>query len=202
MSTRNGLFVAVALALAAFPLTNVAAQSPPAPRFGTSATPAEIAGWNIDVTPNGAGLPPGSGTASVGAKLFAANCATCHGAEGQGIPVPGHGVYPRLVGGIGTLKNNLPIKTVGSFWPYATGVFDYIRRAMPFTHPQSLTADQVYALTAFILWKNGIIVEDATMDAHTLPAVKMPNAHGFFTRPPPETANIAPIETPPFRPSP
>ncbi|MGH7066754.1 MAG: c-type cytochrome [Acetobacteraceae bacterium] len=199
MSTRNGFRFALALSLGAFASAGAAAQSPTAPRFGMPATPAEIAGWNIDVTPDGAGLPPGSGTADAGVPLFAAQCATCHGAEGQGIPVPGRAGYPRLVGGIGTLATDHPVKTDGSFWPYATIIFDYIRRAMPLTHPQSLTADQVYALTAFILWKNGIIAEDRVMDAMSLPGVKMPNRDGFFTRPAPETANTAPLETPPFR---
>lgn len=179
------------------------AQSPRprfgSPHLGTLASAAEIAGWNIDVAPDGSGLPAGSGTAAVGAPLFAAQCAACHGAEGQGVPVPGRAGYPRLVGGIGTLVHDIPVKTVGSFWPFATILFDYIRRAMPLTHPQSLSADQVYALSAFILWKNGIIAENETMDAKSLPAVAMPNRHGFFTRPPPETNNIAVIETPPFR---
>jgi len=204
MSARNGWLAGLAAAAfccTAFCFTGAAAQSAPGPRFGAAATPAEIAGWNIDVEPSGAGLPPGSGTPSAGAGLFATDCAACHGSEGQGVPVPGRGPYPRLVGGIGTLKNDHPVKTVGSFWPFATIVFAYIRRAMPFTHPESLSADQVYALTAFLLWKNGIIAEDETMDAHTLPAVRMPNVNGFFIRPPPETANPAPVETPPFRPS-
>ncbi|MGH7101568.1 MAG: c-type cytochrome [Acetobacteraceae bacterium] len=198
MSMRNRLPLALALAFSAFAPIGAAAQSPAPPRFGAAATPAEIAGWNIDVTPDGTGLPPGSGTADAGAPIFAAQGAACPGAEGQGIPVPGRAGYPRLVGGIGTLASDHPVKTVGSTWPYATIVFDYIRRAMPLTHPQSLSADQVYALTAFILWKNGIIAEGQAMDATSLPAVKMPNRNGFFTRPPPETANTAPIETPPF----
>ncbi|MGH7079365.1 MAG: c-type cytochrome [Acetobacteraceae bacterium] len=195
MSMRNGMPLALALSLAAF---GAAAQSPAPPRFGTAATAAEIAGWNIDVTPDGAGLPPGSGTADAGAPIFAAQCAACHGAEGQGIPVAGRAGYPRLVGGIGTLADDHPVKTVGSYWPDATIIFDYIRRAMPLTHPQSLTADQVYALTAFLLWKNGIIAQGQAMDATSLPAVKMPNRDGFFTRPPPETANIPGLQTPPF----
>lgn len=198
MSMRNGLRLVLALAFSAAAPIGAAAQSPTPPRFGTPATPAEIAGWNIDVRPDGAGLPLGSGTADAGAPIFAAQCAACHGAEGQGIAVAGRAGYPRLVGGIGSLAHDHPVKTVGSYWPYATVIFDYIRRAMPLTHPQSLSADQVYALTAFILWKNGIIAEGQAMDETSLPAVKMPNRNGFFTRPPPETANTAPIETPPF----
>ena len=177
-------FIMLIVAFAPLP-SSQAATSPRGMHFGKPATPAEIAGWNIDVEPSGAGLPAGSGTAEQGTALFAADCAACHGAEGQGMKVPGHGMFPRLVGGTGTLAGNAPVKTVGSFWPYATGVFDYIRRAMPFNHPESLTSQQVYALTAFILWKNGIVGKNDPMNAQTLPRVKMPNADGFFTRPKP-----------------
>lgn len=159
--------------------------------FGTPATPQQLAGWQLDVLPDGQGLPSGSGTAKAGAGLFAARCAACHGADGQGLPVGGRGGFPRLVGGIGTIASAKPVKTVGSFWPYATGLFDYIRRAMPLTAPQSLSADQVYSLTAFILYKNKIIGESDAMDASTLPAVKMPNRDGFYQRPAPETDNVA-----------
>ena len=172
---------------------------PPAPSAGSTASPALIAGWNLDVEPNGAGLPQGSGTPAAGASLFAAQCSSCHGADGQGMAVAGHGAFPRLVGGFGTLTSDTPIKTVGSFWPYATVLFDYIRRAMPFTAPQSLSNDQVYAVTAFILAKNGIIANTAAMDAQTLPKVRMPNRDGFYTRPPPETDNSAPHSL--FRPT-
>jgi cytochrome c len=169
------------------------APSQPSPRsFGAPATPAQVAGWNIDVEPDGAGLPAGSGTPTAGATLYAAKCAACHGSEGQGLPVPGRAPYPRLVGGIGTLASEDPVKTVGSYWPYATILFDYIRRAMPFDAPGSLSNDQVYALSAFILEKNGIIANNAVMDAKTLPAVKMPDSNGFYTRPKPETNNLSP----------
>jgi S-disulfanyl-L-cysteine oxidoreductase SoxD len=171
------------------------AQAPSQPSthsFGAPATPAQVAGWNIDVEPDGAGLPAGSGTPAAGAALYAEKCAACHGSEGQGMPVPGRAPYPRLVGGIGTLASEDPVKTVGSFWPYATILFDYIRRAMPFDAPGSLSNDQVYALSAFILAKNGIIANNAVMDAKTLPAVKMPNFDGFYTRPKPETNNLSP----------
>ena len=203
MFTRKEILWASALllTLSASIAASNAAGMPNRANFGTRATPKQIAGWNIDVEPNGAGLPSGSGTPTQGAKIFAVNCAACHGAEGQGKPVPGHGMFPRLVGGIGTLASNAPIKTVGSFWPYSTGVFDYIRRAMPFNRPQSLTSDQVYALTAFLLWKNGIISQNATMNASSLPRVKMPNAHGFFTRPAPETSNMGNVDYPPFQPN-
>ena len=193
MFTRKGFVGAFALALmgCSFVTAVEAAGGAGSQAFGSPATQAQIGGWNLDVLPSGAGLPSGRGTPAEGSKLYAAQCAACHGAEGQGIPVPGHGMFPRLVGGIGTIATDAPAKTVGSFWPYATGLFDYIRRAMPFTKPQSLTSDQVYALTAFILAKNGIIPDDAVINAQTLPAVKMPNRDGFYSRPAPETDNVA-----------
>ncbi|MEM5435821.1 c-type cytochrome [Paraburkholderia diazotrophica] len=152
----------------------------PAHGFGRSPTVEEVAGWNIDVVPDGTGLPIGHGTAAEGATVFAARCAACHGAKGEGVPVSGRGAFPRLVGGIGTLVDDVPIKTVGSYWPYATGVFDYIRRAMPLTAPGSLTSNEAYSLTAFILARNGIISENAVMDEKSLPGVSMPNRNGFF----------------------
>lgn len=133
----------------------------------------QIRAWNIDVGPSGAGLPPGSGTAIVGEKLYQQQCSSCHGDQGQGGPAN------RLVGG-GSLNTDKPVKTVGSFWPYSTTIFDYIKRAMPHQAPQSLTDDQVYAATAYILYLNKIIAKDAVMDAKTLPLVKMPNKDGFM----------------------
>lgn len=144
-------------------------------QFGTPATPQEISGWNIDVDPNGSGAPPGSGTVAQGERVYATSCASCHGNNGQGKPMD------RLVGGQGTLASDHPVKTVGSYWPYATTVFDYIRRAMPFTAPRSLNDDQVYAVTAYLLYLNGIISKDAVLNAKTLPKVKMPNRNGFVS---------------------
>ena len=141
--------------------------------LGAPASPQEIAGWDIDVRADGAGLPPGSGSVQDGAKIFASVCAACHGAKGEGGPMD------RLVGGAGTLASAKPIKTVGSYWPYATTLFDYVRRAMPFNAPQSLTPDQVYAVAAYILYLNKIVPEDATLDAATLPKIRMPNRDGF-----------------------
>ena len=129
--------------------------------------------WNIDIGPNGEGLPSGSGTAITGEILFQQQCASCHGDKGQG------SIANRLVGG-GALNTNSPVKTVGSFWPYSTTIFDYTRRAMPHNAPQSLTNDQVYAATAYILFLNKIISKDAVMDAKTLPLVRMPNRDGFI----------------------
>lgn len=147
--------------------------------FGRSATDAEIKAWNIDVAPDGTGLPPGRGTVRQGATTYASKCASCHGPTGV------EGPQNQLVGGQGSLATDEPIKTIGSFWPYATTLYDYIYRAMPLTSPQSLTADEVYALVAWLLHENGIIPSDAVMDATTLPAVKMPNRDGFVQDPRP-----------------
>ena len=147
--------------------------------FGEPASPEQIAGWDIDVMPDGTGLPPGSGTVQQGEELFARLGAKCHGAKGEG-----GDVAPPLVGGIGSLNTDTPLKTVGSFWPYAPVLFDYIHRAMPADKPQSLTPDEVYALCAYLLYLNGIVAEDAVMDATTLPKVVMPN-HAGFTSPDP-----------------
>ena len=143
--------------------------------FGRPATPAEIAGWDIDVSPDGAGLPPGRGDVRQGEAIFAAKCAACHGAHGEGKPMD------RLVGGIGTLHDKKPEKTVGSFWPYATTLFDFVRRAMPLNAPQSLTPDEVYAVSAYVLFLNGIVAEDTTLDAGALAKIKMPNRDGFVS---------------------
>ena len=147
--------------------------------FGNPATPEEVAGWDIDVAADGTGLPPGSGSVAQGKELYERLGAKCHGAMGEG----GEG-GPPLVGGIGTLGSDQPIKTVGSYWPYAPTLFDYIRRAMPADNPQSLIPDEVYALCAYLLYLNGIVSEDAVMDATSLPQVVMPN-HAGFTSPDP-----------------
>jgi len=147
--------------------------------FGESATADQIAGWDIDVAADGTGLPPGSGTVQQGEEIFARLGAKCHGAKGEGTDAA-----PALVGGQGTLDTDAPLKTVGSFWPYAPVLFDYIHRAMPADNPQSLTADEVYALCAYLLYLNGIVPQDAVMDAQSLPQVVMPN-HAGFTSPDP-----------------
>ena len=143
--------------------------------FGRVATPEEIKGWDIDVSPDGAGLPPGRGDARQGAAIFAEKCASCHGPHGEGKPMD------RLVGGAGTLRDKKPEKTVGSFWPYATTLFDFVRRAMPLNAPQSLTPDEVYAVSAYVLFLNGIVPQDAMLDADTLAEIKMPNRDGFVS---------------------
>ncbi|SOZ39367.1 c-type cytochrome [Cupriavidus neocaledonicus] len=156
--------------------------------LGRPASERELAAWNIDVTPDGAGLPPGRGTVAQGQQVYAQRCAACHGANGEGKPADA------LVGGQGTLadaaKGKDPVKTIGSFWPYATTVFDFINRAMPYDAPQSLTSDEVYAVTAWLLHRNGIVPADAVLDARTLPQVKMPNRAGFVADARPDTANV------------
>ena len=136
-------------------------------------TPAEIAQWNIDVAPDGAGLPRGAGSVREGDAVFANRCASCHGDRGQGHPMD------RLVGGAGTLATKKPVKTVGSYWPYATTLFDFVRRAMPFDAPQSLSPSEIYAVCAYVLFLNGILPADATLDANSLPQVRMPNGDAF-----------------------
>ncbi|SEP42110.1 cytochrome c [Methylobacterium sp. ap11] len=163
-----------ALGAACLILAGLAAADPLGPhRLGRPATPDAIAAWNIDVRPDGAGLPPGRGSVAEGRAVFAARCASCHGETGQG------GAADRLVGGQGTLATAKPVRTVGSFWPYATTLFDYVRRAMPFDAPQSLTDAEVYAVSTYLLHLNGIVPADAVLDARSLPAVAMPNRAGF-----------------------
>ena len=153
--------------------------------IGRTASDAEIAGWNIDIGRNGENLPPGSGTVSQGRELFAQQCAACHGDKGEG------GVGERLVGGQGTIATPKPIKTVGSFWPYAPTLFDYIRRAMPQNAPQSLSNEDVYAVSAYILNLNGLLPADATLDGKSLAAIKMPNRNNFVGDTRPDVKNPA-----------
>jgi cytochrome c len=151
----------------------MAAQVAP-PKLGRPATPDDVAKADISIPPDGKGLPTGSGSATQGAQVYNQKCEVCHGSMGAGTPSG-----DRLVGGIGTLNSPNPIKTVGSYWPYATTVFDYIRRAMPITNPQSLSNDEAYAVTAYILSLDNIVPKDATLDAQSLPKVQMPNKAGF-----------------------
>ena len=154
-------------------------------KLGKPAGEKEIAGWNIDVAPDGKGLPKGSGSVSQGKQVYDSMCAACHGAKGEGKPAD------RLVGGRGTLNTNSPVRTIGSYWPYAPTIYDYIYRAMPYTAPQSMTPDQVYAVTAYLLHLNGIVDANAVMDAASLPKVEMPNRSGFRPDPRPDTSNAA-----------
>ncbi len=165
-----------AILLAAFAvLAGPAAAEPQHFGFGRQATPQELGSEDIDVRADGAGLPPGQGSVEQGAALFASTCAACHGERGEKPVISAL----RLVGGRGTLATPGAVQTVGSYWPYATTLFDYIRRAMPFNAPQSLTADQVYAVTAYLLQLNGIVPDGTVLDAATLPKVQMPNRNGF-----------------------
>ena len=161
---------AVALMLAG------AAVAEQGPNLGKPISPEDLAAWDISIGPDGAGLPPGSGTVKEGEAVFMAKCQACHGAKGAGTP------NDRLVGGQGTLAGEQPaVKTVGSYWPYATTLFDYVRRAMPITEAKALTNNELYAVVAYVLNLNGIIPENATMNAETLPKVMMPNRNGFIT---------------------
>ena len=148
------------------------------PRFGRPITSADIAPWDITVLPDGTGLPAGRGTAVQGAAIYVAKCQSCHGEKGSGNP------NEALVGGIGSLAaGQTPVRTVGSYWPYATTLFDYVRRAMPFQAPKSLTPDELYAVSAYILNLNGIIGSADVLDRESLPRVKMPNRDGFVPFP-------------------
>ena len=168
MRSRIALATAASVVLLA---TGVRAEGP---GLGRSLSPDETAAWDISIGPDGAGLPPGRGTPKDGAVVFAGKCAGCHGEKGAGKP------NDALVGGMASLAGDQPpVKTVGSFWPYATTLFDYVRRAMPLNATKSLHSDEVYALCAYILQQNGIVAEEAVMDAHTLPQVRMPNRDGF-----------------------
>jgi S-disulfanyl-L-cysteine oxidoreductase SoxD len=160
------------------PASERQATTPPAapkgPALGVPASAEEIAAMDISIGPDGAGLPTGSGTPKQGAEVYAAKCIVCHGPEGA------NGVNDRLAGGQGTLTSATPVKTIGSYWPYATTVFDYVRRAMPYPTPHSLSDGEAYAVTAYLLHLNGIIGADDVMDARSLPKVKMPNQAGFI----------------------
>lgn len=172
MCTREPRAVGLALLLitgSAFPAGNTAGQY----GLGQAITEDDVVTWNIDVRPDGTGLPPGRGTAAQGKQVYLAKCSACHGDKGEGSPMD------RLVGGAGTLASDKPVKTVGSYWPYATTLFDYVRRTMPFTDPQGLGADETYAVTAYVLFLNGIVEENTMLDARTLPAIVMPNRGGF-----------------------
>ena len=144
------------------------------PSLGAAISSVELKDWDISIPPSGAGLPPGVGTARAGALVYEQKCAACHGVKGAGKPADA------LAGGSGTLASKTPLRTVGSYWPYATTLFDYVRRAMPITNPLSLTNDEVYAVSAYVLYLNGIVGEDTQMNAQTLPQVRMPNRDGFI----------------------
>lgn len=148
---------------------------PDKPRFGKSISEAQLAAWNIDIrTPDGRGLPAGSGTVAQGEKIYTAKCVACHGPSAKG-----GSVYGPMVGGIGSFTTGARVLTPGSMYPYAPILFDYIRRSMPMDAPQSLSANDVYALSAYILHLNGLVAANAVMDQASLPKVQMPNRNGF-----------------------
>ena len=177
MSTLKSLVVGVSM----FATFSTWAQ---APQFGQPIAPADIVPWDISIGPDGAGLPPGKGTAAQGEAIYVAKCQACHGEKGTG------GLNDVLVGGIGSLAPGIvPVKTVGSYWPYATTLFDYIRRAMPFAESKSLTDDEVYAVSAYILNLNGIVGTNDVLDAQALSKIRMPNRDGFIPFPRIQSSN-------------
>jgi cytochrome c len=170
---------ALAIVIAVGSVVAVRAQSP---TFGVGRAPRpdDLKAIDIEVMPDGRGLPPGSGTVAAGKAVYTSRCETCHGPSGT------EGPQDILAGGLGSLATSRPQKTVGSYWPYATTLWDYIRRAMPFEHPGTLTADEVYAATAYVLFLNGIVGEKDVLDQTTLAHVKMPNRNGFTADPRPD----------------
>ncbi|GGA93455.1 c-type cytochrome [Allosediminivita pacifica] len=150
--------------------------------IGREALPEELAAWDLDVSPDGTGLPEGSGDVATGEELFVERCAACHGDFAEGV-----GNWPALAGGEGTLADEDPVKTVGSYWPYLSTAWDYVHRSMPFGNAQTLTADETYAITAYILYSNWIVEEDFTLSRDTFDEVEMPNADGFIVDDRPET---------------
>ncbi len=177
---KYGPATAAAITAGLFLTASLVAQSPKY-HVGRTPTPDEIKAWDISITPDGAGLPEGKGSAAEGRELYTRRCQKCHGAKGEG------GDYEQpIVGGKDSLKLPKPIKTVGSYWPYATTVWDYTHRAMPFDQPETMTNDQVYSAVAYVLFLNGIVGEKDVLDAKTLPQIKMPNRDGFTRDPRPD----------------
>lgn len=186
MSSYRSLWLALAAIAAAVSAANAGEVG----RFGygTTPTPEQIAGWDIDVRgDDGVGLPSGKGAVDKGADIFAEQCAACHGTFGEG-----EGRYPKLAGGEGTLTADRPEPSVGSYWPFASTLFDYINRAMPMVAPHTLPADDVYALTAYVLNINNIVPNDFVADRQSLPKVKMPNHDSFVWADPRPDTNLPP----------
>lgn len=143
--------------------------------LGRAALPEEVAAWDLDVRPDGTGLPAGSGNAQSGEPIYENNCASCHGSFAEGV-----GNWPTLAGGQGTLADEDPVKTVGSYWPYASTVWDYVHRSMPFGAAQTLSVDETYAIVAYILYSNDLIDDEYELNQDSLAALAMPNADGFI----------------------
>jgi S-disulfanyl-L-cysteine oxidoreductase SoxD len=180
---RRNLLCAIALSVLA--AVGLRAQDKPA-ALGHPASAEAVKQRDITVLPNGKGLPEGQGTATDGEAVYKSQCASCHGPNGEGQPQG-----TQLVGGIGTLASANPIRTVGSYWPYATSVWDYIHRAMPLNQPGSLSANDTYAVTAFLLQRNGIIQASDVMNQDTLAKVRMPNRDGFVADARPDVATAS-----------
>ena len=157
--------------------------------IGRVALPEEVAAWNIDVRPDGQGLPAGSGSVADGEAIFAERCAACHGDFAEG-----RDRWPELAGGQDSLSSVNPVKTIGSYWPYGSTVFDYIKRAMPFGDAQSLSDDEVYALTAFLYHMNDLVDADYVLSNENFTSIALPNAGGFIDDPRPDTETIATAE--------
>lgn len=177
--------VSVALAGCTVPKAATAPAAAPA-GLGQPIAEADVARWNVDVRgPDGQGLPPGSGSVAAGKAVYDAQCAACHGAAASGGPV-----FGPMVGGIGSFTTDKRVLTPGSMYPYAPALFDYVRRAMPMNAPQSLSNDEVYAVSGYLLHLNGLVPADAVMTAATLNAVQMPNRNGFITDDRPDTKAV------------
>jgi S-disulfanyl-L-cysteine oxidoreductase SoxD len=180
MAGAAGVALATAGGLMLLDATPVAAQQgkPAVAKkigLGREALPEEIKAWDTDVRPDGQGLPAGQGSVKQGEELYTAQCAACHGEFGESA-----GRWPVLAGGRGSLKHEQPEKTVGSFWPYLSTTFDYIKRAMPYGNARSLSDDEVYAITAYILHLNDVVKEDFVLSRENFGTVKLPNAGGFY----------------------
>src|SRR5262245_36236524 len=176
IARKPALFAALSMLIVS---ASLLAQSP---TFGVGRSPAtsELKTIDIDIAPDGKGLPPGGSTAAAGKDVYTRRCETCHGPTGT------EGPQDVLVGGRGSLTTRSPVKTVGSYWPYATTLWDYIRRAMPFDHPGTLTDTEIYGATAYVLFINGIVGEHDELNERTLPGVQMPNRNGFVADPRPD----------------
>ena len=178
--TAVATLVAVLLVAAAAPAQSPSSsEASTSPNLGRPISEADVKNWDIAVLPNGVGLPAGQGTPQEGAKIYAEKCSACHGEGGRGGVAP---FYPALVGGLPLTSGIETTKTIANYYAYATTVFDYVRRAMPYNAPRSLTDHEVYALTAYILSLNKLIGENDVMDAQTLPKVKMPNRDNFIIK--------------------
>ena len=175
-----GIRPALIVAVATLSCAAVARAQSPAYGVGRPPIADELKAIDIEVLPDGRGLPPGRGSAAIGRDVYTRRCETCHGPTGR------EGPQDVLAGGQGSLTTAQPQKTVGSYWPYATTLWDYIRRAMPFDHPGTMTVDEVYAASAYVLFLNGIVNEHDVLDETSLPQVRMPNRNGFVADPRPD----------------